>query len=788
MIEKTPFRISSALKDIIGRDLITNDFVAVFELVKNSFDAYASRVDIEFAEDCITLVDNGKGMSRADIIDKWLFVAYSAKADQTEDNDSERDYRNRINVTRGFAGSKGIGRFSCDRLGRYLDLYAREGERDGNDSVHLRVDWEEFERSAKREFGQVQVGLEDRAAPPAPDQASALGPHGVMLRIKGLRNDWDDQKIEKLRSYLARLVDPFSTASDLEIRTFVSHRPSTVATGVVGNDIADVLDQKTTKIEAVIEEGKITSTLTDRGTVIYKIEEENPYDALKGARIEATIFYLNRSAKVTFKRRMGIDAVGFGNLFLFVNGFRIFPIGEPTDDTFGIARRKQQGMSRFLGLRDIMGTIRVEAEPQRFREATSRDNGLIQTEDVVELYEAVDRSIFRRLERYVTNVAWPDPLEQDRDDASGLRTNAGRARVVEVVSNLAGSKNIQLLDYDRDLVSVVEERAKEFEKTLGSLVSIAERTGDEELLRRVERSRARYEDLRQAEKEARAAVERADKARAQAERSAKAATASAAAATARAGTLERQVRLLGAAQDRDSEQLNLMLHQVVIYASELDSLVRRSLKKVGRVGSLLQNSGDDGVDLVKRELDDVADLIGRISFQSRRIQTVGKVATQASIDLDSGGLEADLIQYIEEYVDDVVQAYTLDLKIIFDSNGVALNRRFAPFDVAVLVENMVSNAKKNGATCLTISCEDGSKRDTVVISISDDGPGIDNRRVDPKRLFEKGYTGNRSGTGSGLGLYHARQVAEELGGSLVLDPARDTSEPRFLLTLPRSGT
>ncbi|WP_369345768.1 ATP-binding protein [Asaia prunellae] len=42
------FRISSRLKDIIGRDLVTNEYVAIFELVKNSFDARATSVDIEF--------------------------------------------------------------------------------------------------------------------------------------------------------------------------------------------------------------------------------------------------------------------------------------------------------------------------------------------------------------------------------------------------------------------------------------------------------------------------------------------------------------------------------------------------------------------------------------------------------------------------------------------------------------------------------------------------------------------------------------------------------------------
>ncbi|MBI9066273.1 MAG: ATP-binding protein [Salinivirgaceae bacterium] len=83
------FRISSQLKNIIGKELITDDYIAVFELVKNSFDAHAKNVEIKFENDKIIISDDGKGMDRSDIINKWLFVAYSAKKEGIEDIEFE---------------------------------------------------------------------------------------------------------------------------------------------------------------------------------------------------------------------------------------------------------------------------------------------------------------------------------------------------------------------------------------------------------------------------------------------------------------------------------------------------------------------------------------------------------------------------------------------------------------------------------------------------------------------------------------------------------------------------
>src|ERR1700722_16397184 len=107
--EPLHFDVSTGLKRVLGRELITNEEVAIFEMVKNSFDADANDVQIFFGKDSIIVADNGHGMTYDDVKKKWLFVAYSEKRPQP---DSGKDFRDRVAERGHYAGSKGIGRFS----------------------------------------------------------------------------------------------------------------------------------------------------------------------------------------------------------------------------------------------------------------------------------------------------------------------------------------------------------------------------------------------------------------------------------------------------------------------------------------------------------------------------------------------------------------------------------------------------------------------------------------------------------------------------------------------------
>ncbi len=223
------FRISSYLKDIIGRDLVTNEFVAIFELVKNSFDARATRVDIEFDPEnaTITIVDDGRGMSAKDIRDKWLFVAYSEKALAEPDT-----YRDKIKPAGQFAGSKGIGRFACDTLGRQLELYSRvEG---GKSISKLDIDWTKFEKSSTEEFQDVQVTLSTSQSFPTIINAKPPAEHGTVLVIQDTRQAWNADHIRRLRKDLAKLIDPFGTTKQVAVRTWLLDGSDQMIEGVDG--------------------------------------------------------------------------------------------------------------------------------------------------------------------------------------------------------------------------------------------------------------------------------------------------------------------------------------------------------------------------------------------------------------------------------------------------------------------------------------------------------------------------------------------------------------------------
>ncbi len=198
-----PFVPRARLLRLIGAELISDDVVAVTELVKNAHDADATVVSIQFAnvtggEGEIIVRDDGHGMDLDTLLTRWMQPASSAKGRQA------------TRFTAGgrrVLGEKGVGRFATDKLAARLELVSREREQPTE--VHASFDWDEFD-SDDRMLSDVRNRWEVRAA-------DWLDSHGTMLRLSSLRSMWTERMFRRLCTRLARLISPFEAGNGFRI-------------------------------------------------------------------------------------------------------------------------------------------------------------------------------------------------------------------------------------------------------------------------------------------------------------------------------------------------------------------------------------------------------------------------------------------------------------------------------------------------------------------------------------------------------------------------------------------
>jgi len=92
------FSVDAALLKELGERLVGKPHIALAELVKNSYDADATKVRISFDKDAIEVTDNGDGMSRGEFRNFWMRIGTTHK---------QLSPTTRLNRT--VSGSKGVG-------------------------------------------------------------------------------------------------------------------------------------------------------------------------------------------------------------------------------------------------------------------------------------------------------------------------------------------------------------------------------------------------------------------------------------------------------------------------------------------------------------------------------------------------------------------------------------------------------------------------------------------------------------------------------------------------------
>lgn len=738
-MEELKFKISSALKDIIGRDLITDDNIAIFELVKNAYDAYATRVDITFENiysenSRIIIKDNGKGMSLDDIKNKWLFVAYSAKKEGTEDESF--DYRDNIYQKRAFAGAKGIGRFSCDRLGKELLLESTKRERKSNTELII-TDWRLFEQDLKDEFIDITVAHETK-----PKSSYGLD-HGTVLEITNLRSDWSREKFLQLKRSLAKLINPNRDKSKHDFKIFLNVPEELEhdkqedgynerVNGEVQNLIFETLEIKTTVIESSISiDGKtITTKLKDGGTLIYNIEENNLFKSLKDSSI--TIFYLNQSAKLTFARRMGLSSKEYGHIFVFKNGFRVYPYGETGEDPFKVDVRKAQGYARNLGNREIIGQINIDSNDIDLKETTSRGDGFIKNTTYKELEDYFWQTL-RRLEKYVVDVQkWGLSIE----DLDENESNSFKERIIELISNLTGSSEIIDFDYGEQFIELIKEAQSEStEKVLSNLEKLALNEKDESLLEDVKKVRKDFQEIRTAKTEIEKSLKEEERKRIQVSEDLE--------------QKETENLFLKSVKSQDFDEIISFLHHIRISSTLIDKKLKNLLFEIKK----------DELDATK-----IIQIVQGISLENKKVNSVARFATKANFKLYTSEKEIDIVNYIEEYV---VNILGLDPdqepKIHLNKNGIIFSMNLRPIEINILIDNLISNSRKANAKNIEIQFRTDEEGD-LIMEFKDDGDGIDKKNYE--NIFELGYT---TTGGSGIGLHHISNILSKINGKVYVD-------------------
>ena len=788
------FSTHAHIKNIIGKELINDDNVAVMELVKNSYDAGATKVIIKFknlVEDKnkqseLILIDDGMGMSENDILTKWLNIAYSSKKENFTQNNRYQ------------AGNKGVGRFSCDRLGKKLNLYTRQ--KNGM-FIHLKISWKDFE-DANRIDIQIQdipVLIRELNESEFKDKTGFdIFEHGTIIHITDLNEEWiefnkknnlfsdieiDKTKLLRLKNSLERLINPNQSYDEQSFKIFINvidelNEDSSTpyhekVTGEVKNQIFDKLDFKTTFIESFISEdgSKIVTELKDKNETIFRLIEKNiDFPLLKDIKI--TIYYLNPYAKGFFKKQTGIDSVEFGSIYLFINGFRIPPYGDRENDAFGLEVRKGQGTARYFGNREILGRIEINDFNNNFKIISSRE-GIVQNSSYKQLirdsekqnrkYNGYFYTTLKRLEKYVVDGLKWDSIPEDMKEATiqkqiidGTWNESEEIYRIDKQETLLNSseiikqiifvspKNIIDLYINEELIKNLIEEDKEktnkklqdFIKNFGNLstnifdektqkaikqltkniddvnlsnsfknILIQKQNIEEELEEEKKSKNELYKlfrnKVRKDRQKAKAKEEKLEEALKNVEQEIQ--------------KKEEQVLFLQSIQPIEKSELIKLQHHIGLYAETIEDTILD-----------FKMTLDESDNISKEE---IISYLTDISLEAQKILAINKYATKANFLSKSQSINADIIQFISEYIQNIYNLNTSrDLSVSISNNSLSYICKFEPLIVTIIIDNLLNNSKKANAKNVNIVFRHD---DNLIIEYFDNGIGLDKSIINP---------------------------------------------------------
>ena len=208
------FTVDSALLRELGERLVGKPHVALAELIKNSYDADATKVTVTFEDDLIAVSDNGHGMSYEDFKKFWMRIGTPHKQRQLVSR----------GLKRPLTGSKGVGRLAAQFLSSKIEF---DTVRTGNTGTQLsvKVDWDRAVSKGSLTEATASY-IESIREVEFPDSKK----HGMSIRLAGLKQTWDESAVVDLAKEVWMLQPPFgvhtlsknSDSSSFQVEIFSS--------------------------------------------------------------------------------------------------------------------------------------------------------------------------------------------------------------------------------------------------------------------------------------------------------------------------------------------------------------------------------------------------------------------------------------------------------------------------------------------------------------------------------------------------------------------------------------
>jgi hypothetical protein len=409
-----PFRPRARILQLLGDELIGSSRLAVFELVKNAYDADASSVavkiiDIHSKNPKIRIKDDGSGMSLETIRDIWLVPAHDHRGLQ-------RKARQRTGKGRLPLGEKGLGRFAVHKLGDRIRMVTRAA---GRKECFVEIDWREL--AGKAFLSDANVTVTEREPKIFKDDET-----GTVILVEELKEkNWTRGEVRRLLRQITSITSPFSNVSDqFDATLSVPDEPDWLRDVP---DMGSLLERAPWHFKFELNEGVYRWEYEFRGVPGLKVEKRSGVSSgLPLEIVESSVFDdfgvpiasgKKRKKTADISTTAGIGPVR-GELFVFDrdrevigrlgdskliqgildeqggvrvyrDGIRVYNYGEPGDDWLGLDLRRVNAPTRNISRNIILGYIELDLEASTALVEKTNREGFVESEAYSRLREIV---------------------------------------------------------------------------------------------------------------------------------------------------------------------------------------------------------------------------------------------------------------------------------------------------------------------------------------------------------------------------------------------------------------